>query len=335
MSTLSRFGAPGRQCGTSAVEFTLVAIPMLLVGLGAVELSRWFFVKQAISLALLEAGRAGIIDHARPTTIEEAFERGLLPLYPGTATQSAPQRLQQSLARRQEASKAPAWQIKVLSPHAAVFHDFASSQATVAGAAGLAVIDNNYQAEQHQAYLKQGRPDGRGPISDATIFDANTLVLHLSYMHEPLVPGMRALMRLLAYGSQGHAQAALAAGYLPMQQTLRLTMQSHPVAWPNTSSKVVLGDGTVHQFAAPATNDSCLGIWCNTTNAALPSYVANTPQSPGASGVPAASNNFNWPGNVPETGGKLPAASAPGPNENTAPPDYDVVCGTVLCCFEG
>ncbi|WP_397475958.1 TadE/TadG family type IV pilus assembly protein [Pusillimonas sp.] len=334
MPTLSRHVAPGRQCGASAIEFTLVAIPMLLVGLGAVELSRWFFVKQAISLALLEAGRAGITDHARPATIEQAFEQALLPLFPRTGTQTSLQRLQKTLARRQEATGASAWQIRIVSPDTAVFQDFASSQAAVAGATGLAVIDNNYQAEQHQGYLQQGWLEGRGPISGATIFDANSLVLHLSYMHEPLVPGMRALMGVLATGSHRHAQAALAGGYLPMQQTLRLTMQSHPVAWPRHSSKVVPADDTAPTLPATAHNPSCPGLWCATTNS-LPSYLPNAQESPGKTNTPDGPDAFSTAGKASEAGGKPAATPVSGPNENTVPPDYDAVCGTVLCCFEG
>src|SRR5690606_29344445 len=109
-------------------------------------------------------------------------------------------------------------------------------------------IDNNYQAEQHERHQAQGRPSGLGPVSGITIFDANSLVLRLTYMHEPLVPGMRPLMGLLSAGAQGYARAALAGGYLPMRQTLRLTMQSHPVAWPNTNAKVFTGTSAAPAF---------------------------------------------------------------------------------------
>ena len=325
--------APGRQRGTSAVEFTLVAIPMLLVGLGTLELARWFFIKQAISLALLEAGRAGIIDHARPATIEKAFERALLPLFPATTRQSASQRLQRSLAQRQAATGAPAWQIRILSPDTAAFHDFASSRAKVSGATGLPVIDNNYQAEQHQSYLQQGRPGGRGPVSGLTVFEANTLVLQLSYMHKPLVPGMKALMSLMSNGTQGYARAALAGGYLPMRQTIQLAMQSHPVAWSGRADKVVPGDYRAPpNYASALSEAACVGLWCPATTA----LQAYGPEPPGTESPPYAHDvrgDFNPPGKPPETGGNPHPTPKPDPSEPTLPSDYDVNCGTVLCCL--
>src|SRR5690606_19016927 len=104
-----------RQFGSSAIEFTLVAVPILLVGMGTLELGRWFFVKQALSLALLEAGRAAFVDHARPSTIESAIEHALLPLYPATESQSAVQRLQQAFDRRRSIAGTPPWIITVRS----------------------------------------------------------------------------------------------------------------------------------------------------------------------------------------------------------------------------
>lgn len=305
---------------------------MLLVGLGVVELSRWFFVKQAVSLALLEAGRAGITDHARPASIEQAFQRALLPLFPATATQSAAQRLQQALNRRQRASGAPPWQIRLVLPSAAAFQDFASPHAVVQGAGGLAVIDNNYQAEQHQAYLERGWREGRGPLSRATIFDANSLVLNLSYMHEPLVPGMRGLLGLLAYTAQGHAHAALAGGYLPMQQTLRLTMQSHPVAWPAHSSKVVPAPHVQAAPLTPGSNGSCIGIWCSAAKL-LPSYQPERPVTQPGSGSADAPGSTQTPTNPSNAGDHSNTTPAPVSPDSEAQAGHDELCGIVLCCL--
>ena len=300
---------------------------MLLISLGAVELARWFFVKQALSLALLEAGRAGITDHARPQSIQAAFERALLPLFPATSKQNSQQRLQRALARHSQTAGSPAWQIKVVSPDTAAFYDFSSERVRVDGADGLAVIDNAYQNLQHQQYISQGWPEGRGPVSGITIFDANTLVLHLSYMHEPLVPGMRGLLGMLSYGSYGHARTALANGYLPMQQTMRLTMQSHPVAWPAGSANVFIGSNPV--AAPPAAAGQCQGIWCNPTQASgpPPSLPPVTNQPPGLPVTPPAS------GLEPKPPPNAPDLPQPGlPSQQPAPYGDDATCGIVLCC---
>src|SRR3546814_2801513 len=59
------------QAGASLIEFSVVAVPILLLGLGSVDIASWFFTRQAVSLALLEAGRAGIVSHAHPQRSEE------------------------------------------------------------------------------------------------------------------------------------------------------------------------------------------------------------------------------------------------------------------------
>ena len=317
----------GRQRGSSSVEFILAGIPVLLVGLGAVELSRWFFIKQAISLALLEAGRAGVVDHARPTSIEAAFERALLPLFPPTSAQSAEQRLLQAFDRRQAATGAPPWRIRVIAPDAAMFHDFASSGLAIPRARGLAAIDNNYQAEQHQRYEGQGWAGGRGPLSGATIFEANDLALHLTYMHEPLVPGIGAMLRLLSTGSSGYARQALAGGYLPLRQTLRLAMQSHPVAWHYAGPKVVMPNAA--QPPAPSESAGCRGLWCN--------HVPDAPEG----SLPRAEAPSAPSGPPPDSSGASPPAPAPPGNPPQTPeapdalPADDIACGTVVCCLEG
>src|SRR5690554_4785895 len=103
-----------RVRGVAAAEFTLVAIPLLLAGLGALEVARWYLASQAVSLALLEGARAGAVAHASPRAISEAFDRGLLPLRAGAAPHPRAQGLDP-------------WQIQILSPHAGHFADFSRS----------------------------------------------------------------------------------------------------------------------------------------------------------------------------------------------------------------
>lgn len=333
MRALPQDAACSRQRGSSAVEFTLVAIPILLVGLGVIEVSRWFFIKQAISLALLEAGRAGITDHARPASIEIAFERGLLPLFPPTAQHTSRQQLQKALAARQAASGAVPWQIQVVGPNPAVFSDFASSDLKLAIAPGRAVINNNYQAEQYQRHVRQGWPNGRGPLSGATIFEANHLVLHLTYMHEPLVPGMRGLLRLISGASTGYRQQALSSGHLPLQQTLRLSMQSHPVDWADTSAKVLFASGSGNSLPpSQPYQGPCRGVWCNTGKVQAGQEAAETsPGSPVPGQLPPG--RTTRPGAAPST----PSPGTPhiDPAGSSLPGVGDAACGTLVCCVEG
>jgi len=154
--------------------------------------------------------------------------------------------------------------------------------------------------------------------------------LHLSYMHEPLVPGMQWLMRLLAPFSQGHAQIAYASGYIPLRQTLRLTMQSHPVAWSQSNDNVV-PSAALFTSSIPSMEPPCKGIWCLSRNPFqpgtpsgsddLPAYPDESLLRPVHPPVPPR----HPPPQVSETAGS-------GPNENTVPVDPEDACGTVLCC---
>lgn len=233
---LSNFFSPPvtriRQHGQGAVEFLLAAVPVLLIGLSSIEAIHWYFARQAVSLALMQAGRAAITQHANPVVLDQAFTEALLPMYAGPTPEISRQRLQRAMSRREQATSLPAWNINIVSPSQDSFQDFASHNPELPQT-GHAIIDNDYLQEQHQARLGQGWPQGRGPASRQTTLEANTLTLHLTWLHEPLLPGVRQVLRQIAprdgrYGSQAMARA----GFLPMQRTIALVMQSHPVAWP-------------------------------------------------------------------------------------------------------
>ncbi len=329
----ARHGAATRrqeQAGSSLIEFSVIAIPVLLVGLGGIELAQWFYVKQAVSLALAEAGRAGIVDHASPKSIEAAFEKGLQTLFPPTSTQTSRQRLQDALAERAKVLGAPAWQIEVLAPTAQAFHDFQDPRLPISQQTGLAAINNHYQAEQDQRNRERGWPDGRGPSSGQSIYQANTLVLRTTYLQAPLLPGMKALIRLLPTGAHAYGQHAMAtAGYLPIQQEIRLVMQSHPLQWPDAvNGKVVKPSASRYAAARPA--KSCQGLWCIKPGA-VPTGNA------GADG--GQFNDIDGNPSLPEP--QAPNDTGPGhgaieseASELGVAPD-DPACGVTLCCLPG
>src|SRR5690606_14253338 len=61
---------------------------------------------------------------------------------------------------------------------------------------------------------------------------ANTLIVQLTWLHQPLLPGVRQLMRQLAPNDNRYGSLAMSrAGYLPLQREISMVMQSHPVAW--------------------------------------------------------------------------------------------------------
>lgn len=339
-----------RQSGASVIEFSLVAVPLLLVGLGSIEVAHWLLARQAVSLALLQAARAGTTDHGRPATIENALEHALLPLFPGGSRRSASQAQAAAFAQRLNETGGAPWQIEILSPTAAAFDDFADPAIAAGGhPATLATppINNNYQLEQHRRHVAAGWPDGLGPRSGQSIFEANTLVLRLRYLHEPVLPGIKNLLRLLGNEGGTYGQRAMArGGYLPITRDIALTMESHPMLWPLPANG---------KFVAPQSQQtmtgrgiaSCTGWWC-------PRQARRPGSSPGkpAPGNPAPGSTSGSAGPSGGTASSSPAtgSSAPGsPTSGSAQseggsttvddalavaPD-DPACGVALCCVAG
>jgi len=235
--------APSRkQRGSTLIEFSLAAVLLLTLGLGMVETAHWFAVRQTLSLALVQAARAGAVAHARPDRIEQVFERGLLPLF-GSGTAATVQ-LQANLARTQSALGSAPWRIRMDSPHPLAFRDFGEVDplpAQLRPHPALPALDNDYLAAQHARHLARGWQQGRGPRSGQTVFEAHTLTLTLHYPHRPLLASTRALLRLLASDTANpYSQTALRSGFVVMQRRASVLMQSHPVQWPDSASGKVI-----------------------------------------------------------------------------------------------
>lgn len=189
-----------------------------------------------MSVALLEAARAGAVTHAHRGQMAGAFQHGLLPLFtPPGRHQDAYARMRAQFADVQRATGLLPWRIDILRPGSASFADHADPRVRVPGAPGRAAIRNDYQGEQHERQMARGWPDGRGPRSGETIFDANTLHLRLTYLHTPRTPPLRAVLRALAWMAAGSGGAyhrrAWRAGSLPIVLEVEMPMQSHPVQW--------------------------------------------------------------------------------------------------------
>lgn len=304
------------------VEFCVVAVPILLLGVGCIEISQWFSTRQAVNLALLQAGRAAIVDHGNPGVIVSAFEHALLPLFPGTANRTSQQALQQALDQRERDIQGAAWQIEVLSPSLPAFDDFADQALALSSHKGLALINNNYLHEQHERQLAMGRARGVGPRSQMSIFQANTLVLRVSYLHKPVVPGISGLLRSMGASNGNYRQRALAHGYMPLVQEIALLMQSHPASWPMPASGKVVR----HWSDTSVPTDSlspCKGLWC-TPQTLLPgkdlSHDNHVPPAPGPQQP------------LPVSPGLSPDNTQPAADSAAVLPD-DPACGVTLCCM--
>ncbi|RZT93054.1 hypothetical protein EV681_3822 [Advenella incenata] len=214
-----------RQHGFAMVEFLVVALPLMFATMASYEASRWYMTRQAVSLALLEAGRAGSVNHTRPQAIEAAFLDALAPLYaPAGAFFSPHERMLHQQKRFEQDHGQLAWDIVITHPDVAEFADFMQKDLPIAVKTGNPAINNNYQHRQHQQYP-------RGPASGSTIYDANTLQLQARYLYVPVVPGMRTLLRTV-FGAIDASGSPLAThGVLPISAAITIEMQSHPVLW--------------------------------------------------------------------------------------------------------
>ena len=277
------------QRGTGMIEFLLIAIPLLLTTLGGIEISHWMFTRQAVNMALTEAGRAGSTLHANPQAIIQAFEQALEPLYPATASATSAQRLQAATARNQSHHQQLPWHIQVLSPTPDHFRDFISTDPAVRHPSGLPTINNSYQREQHDDHTQQGRTSGNGHHSGQNIFEANTLALRLTWRYTPLLPGFE----------------RVAGGLLALKQDITLTMQSHPVFWPDDPA------GRVTRSAGHAPPTPVTGTTPPHTELYDPTYQPNPneaylPDNAHAS-QPSDTNGMSGeaPGNNGEGGGAV------------------------------
>lgn len=184
-------------------------------------------LRQTLSLALMEAARAGATRQAQPQSIADAFEHGLRMIHPH------PQTLTRVLGEHRRTLGIP-WRIHILQPSPAAFLDHADPD--VAGPRafpGQALIRNDYQEIQQARRQAQGWPQGRGPQSGLSIHEANALVMELWWPQRPLLPGVAAVVRALApFGHDALSSRMMAAGYLPFRRRVSVAMQSHAASWP-------------------------------------------------------------------------------------------------------
>jgi|SRR5690625_1630409 len=210
-SALSPYGAVNR--GQGAVAFLLVALPLFSLAWLSIEAAHWSATRQALSLALLQAARVGATQGANPHTITTHFQARLTPLTHTTQD----------------------WTIAILSPNPQVFEDFTDPDLPPMTGAKRA-INNSYLQQQHARYVARNWPDGKGPASQQSIYDANTLTLQLQWAHRPLWAGTSQLLRLLGNAQGSVAQQIWAKGEVPIVRRVSVVMQSHPQDWRGNES---------------------------------------------------------------------------------------------------
>lgn len=306
--------------GFGSVEFLLVATPLLLLGMGSLEASYWYITRQAGSLALLEAARAAATNHASPHSLEQAFEKALRPLFVPAGKYPDPAARMQAYFNRvsQKTGQAP-WRIIIQSPSQADFIDFQQKDLPISQQTGLPAINSNYQYEQ---YLRAAT----GQFSGNTIFQANTLQIELTYPYQTLIPGLGQLVKMLSGKAPTYHNQLTSQGFLPIKQSLSISMQSHPVLWPTEPTAKVLyshslSGGRNRASQHTGSEQTCIGLWCGQKTTTSAPDLQNT--------LPGSQQG----GAGKETGGQAPSTQNEAVPENEILIDeQDPACGISLCC---
>lgn len=331
------------QGGSAIIEFLVTALPILLLGLGATETARWYIHKQHIRFALHEAQRVASVTHAKPEQLIDAFEEALKPLFaPAGLYKSTEARRDAYLDSVRKKTTMPPWRISITSPNSKHFKDFQQHDLEIAQSSGFAAINNNYQFEQHQEKTL-------GLQSQETIYQANIFSVNLIYPYKPLVPGVNTLMKQLSNSSSSKLkQSYYSNGYLPLELTAHIAMQSHPVLWPNEVTSKIVYHEQISENDKPlsllptltGSNDPCAGLWCTETSSQRVSQASKGDLSSSSS---ATSNQKNPP--IEYDSYQPPQSSLPthhdstgevqngwAPNSSGSNMSDDPLCGTSLCC---
>jgi len=221
------------QQGATALESSLVCIPLVLFAALLLELTHSQHVRHIAQLALYEAARAGSVSGAHPDEIDQAFSTAILPLFvPAGRHGSSAKRRNAGAQKIAHETGLSLWQIETLNPDPFVFRDF--SDAPLSRKLGRRALRNDYLSEQHQAHIRQGWLHGLGPHSGLTIFEANTLRLKLNLLYKPLTPGIAFILKKMGARRLDRTGLAWQKGYLVTVQVIEVVMQSHAQAWSQT-----------------------------------------------------------------------------------------------------
>lgn len=216
--------------GAAMIEFMCVLIPLLLLGTLSVELMHVNQARQVLSLALHQAIRAAITQHADPQVLSASFELNVSPLLVSKELQAKNLQHPKHFTRTEyQVAETKRWHLEKLSPTQADFADFA--EPALSKKFRRPTIRNNFLVELHQEKLAAGWPSGKGPRSGHDVFEANGLALRLTYLHKPLLPGVSKIIRLLASSEDPLIEAGFRRGLFVIRLEQQAMMQSHPVLW--------------------------------------------------------------------------------------------------------
>jgi outer membrane protein OmpA-like peptidoglycan-associated protein/uncharacterized membrane protein (UPF0127 family) len=267
------------QGGATMLEFALVGPLISLVGLAILQYSLLFFATNQINHATFLAARAGSTEHARLSSVREAFTKGLIPLYSDELPMAVCKARDEveGTTRCLAGKPPPGVTIELLNPTRESFDDWSDPLLQDIVGGGRRVIPNSGQAYKDPTIIK--------PNSGQNIQDANLIKLKVTYGYLPKVPLMGLVftryLKWLDNGTDPLRSSLIESGRIPVVANLALQMQSDAIEPDNPVSSPGMGnDGNpVDPGEPPGTTaqpPDCLTAGCS---------VEATPADPGHGGV--------------------------------------------------
>lgn len=161
------------------VQWCIAALPLLLLGAIAIEASHWHTTRQRLALAIQRA----VDDASLSGGTTAALEQGLRNHLPSDVR-----------------SPVKACITDPVNPLMSDFIDRALSARL-----GKPVIRHNHLAQQQADAIARGWPNGRGPRSQMTIFEANQLNVRASIKYRPLSSWARMIINPVLIVLDHHA----------------------------------------------------------------------------------------------------------------------------------
>jgi len=153
------------QVGHALIEWIIVSLPLIWLGLLAIEVSGWHSTRQELALVAQQATLFASLSGGRTESIREHLIE------------------HRSLLMRGEI------QVCVKDQVSQLMRDFKDKR--LSQQVGHDVIRHNHIIEQHRRFVAKGWANGRGPRSGQTISAANFLRVSVTLQHRPVTPVIR------------------------------------------------------------------------------------------------------------------------------------------------
>ena len=225
---ISRVGFVNKQQGASLVEFSIIALTLVMIGLFTLQIGLLYHARTTLNYAVFEAARTGAVNNASISAMRTELGIRLAPLEGGDGSfASATDAYLKSNARVFDPVNT---RIHILNPTKAAFQDWAIRDAI----SGKRVIPVNHL--RHQEYTV-------GNQSGLSLRDATLLKIQVTHGVDLEVPVVGKLMtRLMSWADPANILFYL-RGKWPLQSVAVVRMQSDTLEEEVLSSAGSSGSG--------------------------------------------------------------------------------------------